>query len=198
MTTQGIDAAYVDEFVDRFQQMGGQVYRISSTAEIFSAIDQIISERGNGKCYYTREAIQFAQLLGGEPRQADVPEQTFSKASMYEVEGNTNALDIVKTADIGITTAQFGIAETGCLVEVSYTDSTKLLSSLPRVHIVLLRVANILGKLQELAPLLRNVLSSGDAPTVTLISGPSRTSDIEMKSVLGVHGPHEVHAILTD
>lgn len=110
-----------------------------------------------------------------------------------------NGLDFLKEADIGITTADYGIAETGGLVEVAYFDSTKLLSSLSRIHIVLVRASKVLAKLQDVAPIIRALLTGREEkPTITFISGPSRTSDIEMKFVLGVHGPHEVHCLILE
>lgn len=185
-SANSVNPAYVDEFISRFEQMAGKVYRSSSASQTISHVEKIIAERARGKSYYTKELSEY---VGGESLQS---------AISYNVRAESDGLDVIKEADVGITAAEFGVAETGCLVEVAHADSTKLLSSLTRVNIVLLRTRNMLGRFQELAPILRRILSNKDLPTVTLISGPSRTSDIEMKSVLGVHGPHEVHAILVD
>ncbi len=172
------------------EKLSGKIYRCSGRAQAIKIIEQIISERSGGKCYYTREVLK---LLG-----VAATETTIKSAELYDPQKDENGLDIIRGADVGITTADFAVAETGCLVEVAYEDSTKLLSSLSRVHIVLLSATNILGKMRELSLPLMEVLSKNDKPTITLISGPSRTSDIEMKSVLGVHGPHEVHAIVLE
>jgi L-lactate dehydrogenase complex protein LldG len=100
--------------------------------------------------------------------------------------------------DVGITKADYAIAETGTIVDISYTDENRLLSSFTRVHIAVLEKSKILAKLRELSPLMREKLKPGKSsiPSITFIGGPSRTSDIELKSVLGVHGPHEVHVVL--
>lgn len=198
MATPSINPAYLDEFTSRFEKLSGKIYRCSGRSQANELIKQIISERSGGKCYYTKEVLE---LIGGEDPEAFSSSSsmldTIAWGEMYDPQNNEDGLDIIKQADVGITTADFAVAETGCLVEIAYKESTRLLSSLSRVHIVLLRATNILGNMRELSTLLmEEVLSKDDKPTITLISGPSRTSDIEMKSVLGVHGPHEVHAIL--
>ncbi len=185
----------LNEFASRFERLSGKVYRCSNCSEVISVIKQIIAQRTQGRCYLTEEALEFIRAQDGGTL---LEQEIIRSAQMYNPEDNKNGLEILKEADVGVTTADYGVAETGCLVEIAYPESTKLLSSLSRVNIVLLKATSILGKLQELAPILRAILSKEDKPTITLISGPSRTSDIEMKSVLGVHGPHEVHALILE
>src|SRR5579875_2559969 len=192
-TAPAINPAYLDEFTSRFEQLSGKVYRCSSVDQVVSVLDRIIGEKCKGLCYYTNSVLELIQEKEREEEKhfervpsASEKLETMRSALKYDPKDNINGLDIIKQADIGITTADFGVAEAGCVVEIAYSDSTKLLSSLSRIHIVLLKATNILGRLAELAPILRNVLSKdNDKPTVTLISGPSRTSDIEMKFVLG-------------
>jgi L-lactate dehydrogenase complex protein LldG len=189
MTTATLNATpspIVEEFTKRFEQLSGRAHFCSSKAEALSTIEKIIAERARGLAYFTKLVSQMM-----------TPSSVHS-ASLYDLPSTVNGLDIIKQVDVAITTASYGVAETGCFVEIAYEDSTKLLSSLSRVHIVILEAKNILKTLQELAPIIRTELSGKDKPTITLISGPSRTADIEMKMVLGVHGPHEVHGILID
>jgi L-lactate dehydrogenase complex protein LldG len=184
---------YLSEFISRFERLSGKAYRCSSEQESINLMEKLISERGQGKCYVAKEVLDFfpsrnlLQFAG-----------TIKGANLYDPPDSSDGLDVLKDADIGITTASFAIAETGCLVEVAFNDSSKLLSSLSRVNIVLVKATNLLQKLQDLAPILQDLLSKKEKPTITLISGPSRTSDIEMKFVLGVHGPHEVYAIIVE
>ncbi len=103
----------------------------------------------------------------------------------------------INMADAGITHADYGIAETGTIVEITANDLERLASSLPRIHIALLHVGNILPSVEALAEPIRKALQPPDSRKyITLISGPSRTSDIELRSILGVHGPHQVHVIV--
>ena len=110
----------------------------------------------------------------------------------------TRSREIIAELDVGVTKANFAVAETGCLVEVSFTDHERLLSSISRVHIAVLEDTDVLQKLAGLAPIIRSLLSSKNSrkPAITFIAGPSRTSDIELKQVIGVHGPHEVHLVV--
>ncbi len=89
---------------------------------------------------------------------------------------------------VGITGTTVGIAETGTLVVTSGHGKPQATSLLPETHIAILWEADIQKNLAEVLSL-RKVQ---DAATVSLISGPSRTGDIEMTLTVGVHGPGEV------
>jgi len=98
-------------------------------------------------------------------------------------------------ADLGVSGAQAGIAETGSLVLDAQAELHRLVSLVPPVHVAILRAAAIVTDLgQTLSALDR----SGDPGAVTLITGPSRTADIELELVIGVHGPRELHAIVLE
>jgi L-lactate utilization protein LutC len=89
---------------------------------------------------------------------------------------------------VGITGTAAGIAETGTLVVTSGHGKPQSTSLLPETHIAILREADVKKNLAEVLSL-RKVQ---DAAAVSLISGPSRTGDIEMTLTVGVHGPGEV------
>jgi len=95
-------------------------------------------------------------------------------------------------SDIGITGAQWAIAETGTLVLVSDAERHRLTSLVPPVHVCLLKADTIRQTLGEILELTRAKLS----PVITFITGASRTSDIELTLAIGVHGPGELHVIV--
>ena len=105
-------------------------------------------------------------------------------------------------ADIGITGANIGIASTGTLAIVTNEGNADLVSTLPPVHIALLGVEKIVPTLDEATEILkvlaRNATGQKFSSYVNLITGPSRTADIEMDLQIGVHGPLEQHIILLD
>jgi L-lactate utilization protein LutC len=100
-------------------------------------------------------------------------------------------------ADVGVTLAQHGIAETGTLILESSAERHRLVSLLPAVHIALLPATAILGTLGEALTAVRDESGAVRARAITFITGPSRTADIELTLVVGVHGPKELHVILT-
>jgi L-lactate dehydrogenase complex protein LldG len=97
-------------------------------------------------------------------------------------------------ADVGVTEADFALADTGTLVVRAGGDQPALASLLPSVHIALVARDRLLPNLDALLTALGTPPALGTA--LTLITGPSRTADIEKKIVLGVHGPEALHVIL--
>jgi L-lactate utilization protein LutC len=94
-------------------------------------------------------------------------------------------------ADIGITSADFALADTGTLV---FLTEPRLISLLPPRHIAIVDRAKILVSLDAL---FSRVPQPGDlSSSMVLATGPSRTADIEMRLVRGVHGPGEVTVLI--
>jgi L-lactate dehydrogenase complex protein LldG len=97
-------------------------------------------------------------------------------------------------AIVGVTGAHAALADTGSIVLVHGAGRARLVSLLPPVHVALVPVAGLhatLGALVQAEPgLLR------EAANVVVVTGPSRTADIEMTLTRGVHGPRIVHVVL--
>ena len=98
------------------------------------------------------------------------------------------------TADAGITSADYALADTGTLVMLSSQEEARLISLLPPSHIAVFPRARLLSGLDELLEKLP--LPADPSSAMVLITGPSRTADIEQILVRGVHGPGEVQAII--
>src|SRR5262249_58815118 len=97
-------------------------------------------------------------------------------------------------ADVGITGVAHLVAETGSLVVETGPERSRSESLLPPVHVAVADRAQIVPDLFDLFPREGRVMPS----CLTLITGPSKTGDIELRLVTGVHGPGEVHVILID
>ncbi len=97
---------------------------------------------------------------------------------------------------VGITHALAGAAETGTLFLASGPDNPTSLNFLPETHIAVIRRGDIVGSYEEAWDRLRARYGDGKLPrAVNLISGPSRTADIEQTMVMGAHGPRRLHVI---
>jgi L-lactate dehydrogenase complex protein LldG len=100
-------------------------------------------------------------------------------------------------AEIGISGVDYLVAETGTVVLHSGPDQPRSLSLLPPVHIAIAERKQLVPDLFDLFP-----SSNEQARTlpscITFITGPSKTGDIELRLVTGVHGPGEIHVILID
>lgn len=105
------------------------------------------------------------------------------------------------SADVGVTWAEFGVADEGAIIEIALDETARFAASLPIVHVVLLPTGRIFRDVGEAMSVVGEILRSsepGRRPTITFISGPSRTGDIELRLLYGVHGPHSLHVMLLD
>ena len=90
-----------------------------------------------------------------------------------------------------------GIAETGTLMLVSGSDNPTTLNFLPDNHIVVLRAADLEGDMESAWDRIRERYGKGVMPrTVNMITGPSRSGDIEQQIILGAHGPRRLHIVI--
>jgi L-lactate dehydrogenase complex protein LldG len=99
------------------------------------------------------------------------------------------------TALVGVVEATAGIAATGTIV-VDSDRAGRLVSLLPRVGVFVLREADIVPLTGDVLRTHAERWPDGPPTNVVLVTGPSRSGDIEMRLVVGVHGPGEVHAVL--
>jgi len=104
-----------------------------------------------------------------------------------------NAHDIF-SYDVGVSTAQAAIAETGTLVLDSAYERHRLVSLVPPVHIAIVNASAIVENLSDALTLLQK--DKEISPAITFITGPSRTADIELTLTIGVHGPQELYVIV--
>jgi L-lactate utilization protein LutC len=103
----------------------------------------------------------------------------------------TEALGEFATTDVGLTGCDHLIAETGSVVVRSRSEQPRTLSLLPPFHIVVATATQILHDVFDLF-----ALTEGRPSAMALITGPSKTGDIEGQLVTGVHGPGELHVVV--
>ena len=98
---------------------------------------------------------------------------------------------------VGLSHAAAGIAETGTLVLLSGPDNPTTLNFLPETHIVVVRAEDVAGDFETVWDTIRERYGKGRMPrTVNMVTGPSRSADIEQKLLLGAHGPRRLHIFI--
>lgn len=177
----GTPAARTAGFVERLEFVKGHVHRVAAEGEVAAVLARLAEARG---------ARTIA--VSDDPRARDAAAAT--GATLLEPGCPREEL---LAADLGATGAQAGIAETGTLLLDHAAERHRLASLVPPIHVAVLDAAAIVGTLGDALASLggRDALARR---AVTFVTGPSRTADIELTLVVGVHGPRELHVILID
>ncbi len=182
----------VEQFRLKHESLAGIVHRVAGTTETVAKVVAILQEKMAEKAAMGILPEELSSAL----------EQRCAEGGMELLKPPFNAAAMPGELDsiqVGITHAAFAIAETGAIVEFTTDDSLRLVSALPLVHIAVLRAADMIETLKEAATPIRNFYQANPLnANVSFISGPSRTADIEMRLILGVHGPAETHAIIVN
>jgi L-lactate dehydrogenase complex protein LldG len=105
-------------------------------------------------------------------------------------------------AQLGVTGADFVLAETGTLILRSGSGRPRSTSLLPDVHVAVFGRDRLLESLEQVGVMLEALHVDPDramsGAMINFITGPSRTADIELTLTRGVHGPKEVHAVFVE
>jgi L-lactate dehydrogenase complex protein LldG len=190
--------ADVPELITRFtleaRAVRAQVYRATDKLQLVDKITEICAQNKGQEI-----ALSGAELLA----EKDLATAFAARGFSTYVPGETDHEKLVArlaNCGVGVTAADYAIAETGTIVLSSDEPNALLVSLLPAVHIAVLRSSQILGTLDEVISKLSQERIGGVDPirSVTLITGPSRTSDVELVLSIGVHGPKELHVIVLE
>ena len=173
----------VEMFSERLESVGGHcvVARDEHDAARALAIIAALQDAGLGK----RIALSDAPIAAALTK----------SITGAEITVGPSAADLFNY-DVGITTAQAGIAETGTLVLEAEKERHRLVSLLPPVHIALVKSSDIYLTIGEALQRLSDAEQMSRA--ITFITGPSRTADIELTLTVGVHGPKELYVIVLE
>ena len=111
---------------------------------------------------------------------------------------NQNLVTLAANSDLGITGVDYFIASTATAAIMATTGKSRLVSLLPPIHAAVVEFHQVISTFDDLLILLQAELPQKNPGKwhMNLISGPSRTGDIENTIVTGVHGPREVHLLL--
>lgn len=186
-------AVLADRFTQELNALAGQVYSVKTGQEITEIVQQILHKHRTKQLMSwgsnSLEQSQFVAELttaGFEFVASDLP------TTAAERKAQLAALDKIK---VGLTGAHGALADTGAIALISGSDRGRLASLLPPVHIALVSQRQLYPSLPAFLTAHPEATTAGS--NLVFIAGPSRTGDIEMTLTMGVHGPGELHVILT-
>jgi len=194
--------ALIDEFKENAESQG---WNTSKVPDLSGAKEVLISILNGIECksivctneqavnlmdldkILSNQEIKICKLMSNDNRNTNATESEQYFRSVAEV------------ADVGITGCDFAVAETGTIVVIPKSGVSRLVSLTPPVYIAIVWQGQVLRSLDELFAVRRYQTINGlENGYMNLISGPSRSGDIENIMIQGVHGPGEVHLILVD
>ena len=188
----------LDKLTEVAKTINTKVVALETEARIAAAITQIAAdsnaEWGNKKTIVTWDHPLVKRLglsISVEPLGIPV----YSPADDSSRAGAEAFRKQAETALIGVTSADFGLAETATLAMKTRPGQPLHVSLLPSIHVVVIHLDQILSSLKELYTLLKwdpGQKSEGLTHSMSFITGPSKTADIEATLVHGAHGPREL------
>lgn len=195
--------ALLDRLIEASKRVNVSVLTAKDAISAAALISRIAVEKnaewGNRKLVVAWDHPLVKRLVIGKKLQPlDIP--------IYFADMQPGAADRQETfrrhaeqAFIGITSADYCIAETATLTMKTRLGQPRCVSLLPSIHIAIIQLAQILTNLKELYTLLKwnpREQAEGITRCMTLITGPSKTADIEATLVHGAHGPRELYIIV--
>jgi L-lactate dehydrogenase complex protein LldG len=174
-----------DQFKTRAEGVSAEVYRMETKARALDFLAGFLKKEG------------LADEPGSHALWADSPfPDGIDRQSLGDVAGLkfTVTRELAAGARFGISQMNWALADTGTLVQDSTAIEQRLVSSLPTIHIAIVPTSGILPDM----PTLLTRLHPGDSAYIAMITGPSRTADIERVLTIGVHGPERLVILFVD
>jgi L-lactate dehydrogenase complex protein LldG len=165
-------------FAREFSRIAGKFVYCESDSEFCQNLSLLMQQRGLKSVFCLEPSLQ--QLL----QQEQVPYESSEEQLLH--------------ARAGLTACEFLIARLGSIMVSSRQASGRRLPVFPDLHIVHAYSSQIVPDLQDALSGIRQKYAEGLPSLVSVISGPSRTADIEKTLVMGAHGPRDVYVFLVD
>ena len=184
-------AELASTFARELEEVGGRFLGIVTPAELTNRIVSLATEIAAKTVALGQGVAIDMDVIGEALERADFRIVRTSPVADTERAAMRSR---VADADLGIAEADYAIASTGTLAVVSNASRPGSLTLLPPASLVIVQIDRLMP---NLAPVMAAMGPAGVAANrLTLITGPSRTADIEKRIVLGVHGPKSLHVIV--
>jgi L-lactate utilization protein LutC len=188
---QGAGTDPVARYCQEFQAAGGHVHVVPDPSAAVARVRALLTAAGA-----RRLVVGGGRLLATLDLRRQLHDLGIEVAALGDLTPSTSR-EVFFAADVGLTGADFLVAETGSIVLRSGPQEPRSASLLPPVHVVVADQTQIVADLFDLFVALGGPTAATSLPScTTIITGPSKTGDIELRLVTGVHGPGEVHCIL--
>jgi len=190
----------LERFRVEFERIAGVFHRVPRLEAVPAVIDAIARERG------ARSIVAWdGAALGFDPAPAlsrDGLEVAVAPAGPEDAAARLRHREQAARAQLGVTGADFVLAETGTLILLSGSGRPRSTSLLPDVHVAVFGRDRLVETLEQVGVMLEALHVDPDramsGAMINFITGPSRTADIELTLTRGVHGPKEVHAVFVE
>ena len=173
-------------FVEELESLGGHGLRVESMEEAREYVLDLARERG-AKLLLRWDVEELAELGVDEPlREAGFEVEVWRDLEDFK--------DVAARADIGLSSAEWAIAETGSLILTGGAGKGRTVTLLPPTYVAVVPADRVLRTVPEA---IERYAGEGTLPAnLCFHTGPSRSGDIEMTLTIGVHGPGDVHVVL--
>lgn len=163
-------------FQKNLEQIGGKVDVHTSTDELFAALKTFVGQFNPETVFCNHHEI------GRQLSHYKIPYSTFT--------GEADQIEV------GITACEFLIAQTGSIMLSSAENGGRQMIVYPPVHVVVAQKKQMVDDLASAYTAIQHKYPEQLPSQITLVSGPSRTADIEKTLIMGAHGPKELHVFL--
>jgi len=174
----------LERFSQQLSKLSGEIHLGSTEEEIAKILHGILKNFEPTLCKtHKSPLIEKLKMLNTELREY-----------LTEIDGEEITSEKYAKFDVGVTGAECLIARTGSILVRTISAGGRRLSVLPPTHIVIAEEKQIVSSLEDAFKMIE---SNKDLWSyATIISGPSRTSDIEKQLVLGAHGPKRLIVLM--
>lgn len=190
----------LERFRREFERVGGVFHRVPELGAASDAIAAIARERGMRRAV-TWDAAALGADVAGELARRGL-EARAMPGEVPDVDARAFLRAAVAAADLGVTGADLVIAESGSLLLISDAGRPRSTSLLPPCHVAVFDRTALVESLAQVGVFLEawhgGAMPAARGAVITIITGPSRTADIELTLTRGVHGPKEIHAVFVE
>ncbi|MCX6247930.1 MAG: lactate utilization protein [Bacteroidetes bacterium] len=172
--TEPLDVAFAQELV----KVAGKFGYCESEDEFLSFLQSYILEKDWPVMYCYDEKLQALLKEGGIPFESEPEKFTDMK--------------------LGITRCEYLIARLGTVMVSSHISPGRRMTVFPEIHIVVAYTSQLVPDLKDALKNIRKKYEDNFPSLISLITGPSRTADIEKTLILGAHGPKELYVFLIE